>query len=322
MEALLEIRDLIIKEDEFIITSHMRPDGDSIATQIALALALKKLERKVLILNKDEVPYMYSFLPGVELIQKADEIPDYPKSVFYIECSDFDRPGLKINDNNHFIINIDHHITNTMFGDINWIDAKAPAAGAMIYDFIKLMNIELTKDIASNIFAAIASDTGGFRYNLYERTFYLCQEMVKAGIKAEEIIKNLYGGYPASRIRLLAEVLKTINFDANGKVVWIKLTKEMLQKVGADSVDCEGFIDYVLFIEGVEMALFFKQVEDNKVRVSLRSAGNIDVSPIARQFGGGGHKYASACTLPWELDVAINSFITSLKEFYKKELDL
>jgi phosphoesterase RecJ-like protein len=265
---------------------------------------------------------MYSFLPGVELIQKADEIPDYPKSVFYIECSDFDRPGLKINDNNHFIINIDHHITNTMFGDINWIDAKAPAAGAMIYDFIKLMNIELTKDIASNIFAAIASDTGGFRYNLYERTFYLCQEMVKAGIKAEEIIKNLYGGYPASRIRLLAEVLKTINFDANGKVVWIKLTKEMLQKVGADSVDCEGFIDYVLFIEGVEMALFFKQVEDNKVRVSLRSAGNIDVSPIARQFGGGGHKYASACTLPWELDVAINSFITSLKEFYKKELDL
>jgi len=322
MEALLEIRDLIIKEEEFIITSHMRPDGDSIATQIALALALKKLERKVLILNKDEVPYMYSFLPGVELIQKADEIPDYPKSVFYIECSDFDRPGLKINDNNHFIINIDHHITNTMFGDINWIDAKAPAAGAMIYDFIKLMNIELTKDIASNIFAAIASDTGGFRYNLYERTFYLCQEMVKAGIKAEEIIKNLYGGYPASRIRLLAEVLKTINFDANGKVVWIKLTKEMLQKVGADSVDCEGFIDYVLFIEGVEMALFFKQVEDNKVRVSLRSAGNIDVSPIARQFGGGGHKYASACTLPWELDVAINSFITSLKEFYKKELDL
>ncbi len=320
-EALLKIKDIIDNENEFIITSHVRPDGDSIATQAALALALKQINKNVIILNKDEVPYLYRFLPGTELIKTSLEIPHEPRIVFYIECSDFDRPELIIDDC-HYIVNIDHHITNTMYGDLNWIDPKAPAAGAMIYDFIKLMNIELTPEIATNIFAAIASDTGGFRYNLYERTFFLCQEMVRSGIKAEDITRNLFGGYPASRIKLLAEVLKTINFDANGKVVWIKLTNDMLINTNANPSDCEGFIDYVLFIEGVEVALFFKQINNNKVRVSLRSAGNFDVSPIARKFGGGGHKYASACTLSFEIDKAIEKFVDSLKNFYKKELNL
>lgn len=321
MEALLAIKELVEREDEFIITSHIRPDGDSIATQIAFALALKQLNKKVFIINKEEVPYMYKFLPGVELIMKGTEIQVSPRSIFYIECSDVDRPELKIN-GEHFIINIDHHITNTMFGDINWIDAKAPAAGAMIYDFIKLMKVELTVDIAANIFAAIASDTGGFRYNLYERTFFLCEEMARAGIRAEDITKNLFGGYPASRVKLLAEVLKTINFEAKGKVVWIELTKDMLVKTNATVADSEGFIDYVLFINGVEMALFFKQMDGSNVRVSLRSAGNFDVSPIARMFGGGGHKYASACTLPWDMEKAIKTFLQRLIEYYKKELNL
>jgi len=318
-KALEEIKKVIERENEFIITSHVRPDGDSIATQIALYFTLKQLNKEVKIINKDEVPYLYKFLPGSDLIIRADKMPKEPKIVFYIECSDKDRPELEV-EGNHFIINIDHHITNTMYGDINWIDPKAPAVGAMIYDFIKALNIKPTKEIAENIFAAIAADTGGFRYNLYERTFYLCQEMIQTGINAESIMRFLFCNYPVSRMKLLAEVLSSLGFDADGKIVWIILTNDMLNKAGASIVDSEGFIDYVLFIKGVEMALFFKDSEDNKVRVSIRSNGKIDVSPIARKFGGGGHRFASACTLYGELNEVIRNFIESIKEYYKNEL--
>ncbi|OGF61828.1 MAG: hypothetical protein A2Y62_20650 [Candidatus Fischerbacteria bacterium RBG_13_37_8] len=319
VDALLSIKELVEKENEFIITSHIRPDGDSVATQIALSIALQRIGKKVTILNKDKVPYLYKFLPGTELILHAHEIPPSPRIVFYVECSDADRPELHVN-GEHFIVNIDHHITNTMYGDINWIDPYSPAAGAMVYDFLKIMNIELTRDIATNIFAAIAADTGGFRYNLYEKTFFLCQEMVRSGIKAEDITKNLFGSYPASRMKLLGEVLKSMTFEAGGKVVWIMVTNDMMINTQASPVDCEGFIDYVLFIDGVEMALFFKQSDNKRTRVSLRSTGNIDVSPIARKFGGGGHKYAAACTLLEDMNSSIKMFVESLKDYYKKEL--
>lgn len=318
-KALKEIKEIINKEKEFIITSHVRPDGDSIATQIALCLALQQIGKDVKIINKDEVPYLYRFLPGSNLIIRADKMPEKPRIVFYIECSDKERPELEI-EGNHFIINIDHHITNTMYGDLNWIDPKAPAVGAMIYDFIKALNINLTKEIAENIFAAIAADTGGFRYNLYERTFNLCQEMIKAGVNAENIMRYLFCNYPATRMKLLAEVLSSLGFEANGKIVWIVLTNEMINKAGASVLDSEGFIDYVLFIQGVEMALFFKQGEDNNVRVSIRSSGKIDVSPIARKFGGGGHRFASACTLYGKMDSVIKNFVESVKNFYKQQL--
>jgi phosphoesterase RecJ-like protein len=318
-EALEQLKKIVEQENEFIITSHVRPDGDSIATQIALAYALKQLNKKVTIINKDPVPMLYKFLPGTDMITTSKEIPEQPRVVFYIECSDEERPELKIL-GKHFIVNIDHHITNTMYGDLNWINSSSPAAGAMIYDFLQIMNITLTKEIAENIYAAIAADTGGFRYNLSANTFCLCQEMIKTGIKAETANKNLFGNYPATRVKLLAEVLATLQFDAKGKVVWIVLTDEMLTKTGAAPIDAEGFIDCILFIEGVEMELFFKQIGNSGVRVSLRSSGNIDVSPIAREYGGGGHKYASACSLPGTMGDAIIQFLQRLKQFYEKEL--
>lgn len=318
-EALRQLIKIVEEENDFIITSHVRPDGDSIATQVALGYALKQINKKIQIINKDPVPPLYRFLPGTDMILTGKEIPEFPRIVFYIECSDNDRPEL-IMHGKHFIINIDHHVTNTMYGDLNWINPASPAAGAMIYDLITAMNIMLSKEIAENIFAAIAADTGGFRYNLSENTFFLCQEMIKAGIKAENITKNLFGNYPAARVKLLAAVLAGLQFDAEGKVVWIVLTNEMLAKTGATAIDAEGFIDCVLFVEGVEMALFFKQTENGKVRVSLRSSGNIDVSPIAKEYGGGGHKYASACSLPGTMESAIAHFLAKLKQFYKKEL--
>jgi phosphoesterase RecJ-like protein len=294
---LSQVVELIENKDRFAITSHIRPDGDSLGSSLGLFWLLRALDKDVEVIMRDLAPHSYQKLPGADSIRVTPAVDRTYDGVFVIECSDIGRPGL-IDLEKQFVVNIDHHSTTELFGTVNWIDSTASAVGEMIYNLCKATGVRVTKEIAECVYTALLTDTGSFHYsNTTERTFKIASELVRTGVKPAKSAEAIFGSYHWSKIELLSQVLATAKRDETGQVAWMRLTAAMQEQTKASDEDADGFVNYPLAVGEVEAAALFKECSPGVYRTSLRSKGDVNVAKIAELFGGGGHRNAAGCTL-------------------------
>jgi phosphoesterase RecJ-like protein len=299
---LSQVVELIESKRRFAITSHVRPDGDSLGSSLGLYWLLLALEKDAEVIMRDPVPHSYQQLPGANDVRVTPSVDRAYDAVFVIECSDISRPGL-IDLEKQFVVNIDHHSTTALFGAINWIDSTASAVGEMIYNLCKATGVRVTKEMAECVYTALITDTGSFHYsNTTERTFKVASELVRTGVKPAKAAECVFASYPWSRIQLMGAVLSTAKRDASGRVACMRQTLEMQKSAAASDEDADGFVNYPLTVGEVEAVPLLKECTPGVYRTSLRSKGDVNVARVAEMFGGGGHRNAAGCTLKgtWE----------------------
>jgi len=295
------ILEAVRKNRTFCIAGHIRPDGDCVGSQLGLALALQNEGKKVVCWNEDSVPQKYKFLNDKELFQKPKRGLKFD-CVIATDCASFERLGKVVPCISHrkILINIDHHESNTRYGDINWISAREPSCGELIYRLLKVARWPITKPIADCLFTAVSTDTGSFQYpTTRPGTFHVGAELVTRGANLAKICDEVYQSYPLSRARLLKHVYSRFRLTHNNRIAWFWLKKIDLARTGAESDDTEGLIDHIRDIEPVIVACVFEEIEPELTRISLRSKSNkVNVSDVAEQFGGGGHSAAAGARIP------------------------
>jgi bifunctional oligoribonuclease and PAP phosphatase NrnA len=287
----------IRSKHRFVLSSHARPDGDSIGSQLAMAYALRALGKTVTIVNKDAAPDPIMAFPGVDAIVIADRVSGDFDAAMIMECGDLNRTGVAGLDR-FFLINIDHHPGNTEYGQINWFDPSAAACGEMVFDLIRALGVPLSLEIATHVYLAILTDTGSFHYSgISPRTFAICKETLEAGVDAVQVARNVYDSNNMGRLKLFGAVLSAMQIDRTGRIAIVYVDHAMAQAAGGSYEDTEGLVNLPLTVKEIEAVVFFKQEKDNEYRVSLRSKGAIDIGAVAKEFGGGGHKNAAGCTV-------------------------
>jgi len=310
---LSQVVELIENKNRFAITSHIRPDGDSLGSSLGLFWLLRALGKDVEVIMRDSAPPAYQKLPGADIVRVTPAVDRAYDGVFVIECSDIDRPGL-IDLDKQFVVNIDHHSTTELFGTVNWIDSTASAVGEMIYNLCKATGVRVTKEIADCVYTALLTDTGSFHYsNTTERTFKIASELVRIGVKPAKSAEAIFGSYQWSKIELLSQVLSTAKRDESGRVAWMRQTMEMQERTNASDEDADGFVNYPLAVGEVVVTALFKESGPGVYRTSLRSKGDVNVAKIAEQFGGGGHRNAAGCTLKGDWDEIEQQLVPMLR---------
>jgi phosphoesterase RecJ-like protein len=302
-----EIAEVLRRSERFVVLSHVRPDGDALGSQIAMGLALQKLGKQVKVWNEEGLLEKFSFLPGGELVTFPPNEPEDFDVVLALDTATRQRLGdkcLAAVGNAKIWINIDHHPSNPRYGDLVHIDPIAPASGQILFELLQSQGLPLDEAIAENLFAAISTDTGSFQYpNTTARTFEIAADVLRCGIKVGELSQKLYESYPRRRIELLRVLLDRMRFDADGKVASFSLPIATANELGVIPEDNEGLIDHLRAIQGVIIAIFFEELEDGKVRVSMRSKDErADVCEICVRFKGGGHKLAAGARVPGTLE--------------------
>ena len=308
-----EIIQFIKDHDRFVITSHARPDGDAIGSELGLGLILEKLGKTAHIFNADPHPRPYQSLPGIERIQVTHKVEGSYDGLFVLECNDLKRPNLQGLDP-YFVISIDHHPKTEPFGDINWLDDSAAAVGEMIYELAQALQVQLTQEIATNLYVAIFTDTGSFQYsNTRARTFVITGDLVHHGASPSAIAQAVYMTRPYARLQILGMLLNTLQVHSS-RIASITLTQDMLEKTGASANDMEGIVDYPLSMEGIDLAAFFREEAKGHYRVSLRSKNHYDVSTVAEHFGGGGHKNAAGLAVEGSFQEVVGKVVLELEK--------
>jgi phosphoesterase RecJ-like protein len=283
------------------VLSHVRPDGDALGSQLALALSLQQLGKQVHVWNEEGMLEKYAFLPRAELMTKPPSRAQDVDLAIALDTAIQNRlgTGTEAIRSAKVWINIDHHASNPGYGDLVYIDPVAPATGQILYELIKSEKLPLDQDIAENLFVAISTDTGSFQYpNTTARTFEIAAELIRVGLNVGAISQQIYENYPRRRLELLRELLRTMRFDADGRVASFGLDLKTAAALGVIPEDNEGLIDHLRAIRGVMVAVFFEELPEGKVRVSMRSKSTeVDVCAICEKFGGGGHKLAAGARI-------------------------
>jgi phosphoesterase RecJ-like protein len=307
----VRIADELRRRQRIVLTSHARPDGDSIGSQLALAYALRSLGKAVHLVNYDAAPPHYFEYPGVSDIQIAERVEgDYDAAVV-MECGDLSRTGVS-GFEKYFIINIDHHIGNSMYGAINWYDESAAACGELVFEVIEALGVPLSLEIATHIYLAILTDTGSFHHShITARTFEICRRTVEAGVEPAAMARSVFDSNSFGKLKLIGALLDSMQLEAGGRVAVLYLDDEMLKSAGSTANDTEGLINLPLTAREIQAVVFFK-VMDGQVRVSLRSKGAVDVREIAKTFGGGGHRNAAGFTADGDYQTARPAIVERL----------
>lgn len=302
----------IRQRQEFLLTSHARPDGDAVGSLLALAGILHKLGKRAEVVMSDPVPVIYKPLPYVDTIIHSSQVNGQYEAAILLECDSVQRTRLQGLEK-YFLISIDHHVTGKRFANVNWIDPAASACAEMVFCLAKSVGVHITPEIATCLYTAVLTDTGSFSYsNTNAHTFELARELVELGADPVRAAQNVYFSSPTSKMRLLGAALSSLHRD--GVITWMTVTREDMERAGALEEDCEGLVNYALGIAGVEVAVFFRETADHRVRVSLRSKGAVDVSVIAAGFGGGGHQCASGFALDGLLPAATDRVLQALRD--------
>jgi len=301
-----------------LLTCHRNPDGDAIGSELALAELAAEFGIESVIVNHDPAPISLSKLPGVETVVVADALPtDFPDGfdlVITVECPELERAGFAGLDQAP-ILNIDHHLANPAYGEVNYLDEEAPAVGEMVWSMFKVAGVEPSINTAINTYVALTTDTGDFRYsNARPRAFRAAAEMVERGADPPTISQWVHDGQTKASVRLLGEALKTLRFGCDGRLASLAVDDAAFERSGADSTDTDEIINIPRAIAGVEAVVFCKQWEPGLVKVSLRSRGHVDVRSVAASFGGGGHTNAAGCALQTDLETARERLEASLTE--------
>jgi phosphoesterase RecJ-like protein len=311
------IIDIINSNKTFLIASHIRLDGDALGSELALYHALRDMGKNVSIYNRDATPELYTFLPGSdEIIHRLDSVNDFD-AAFLLDCSDIERVGEEAGliESLQTVINIDHHISNDYFSEISLVDVDASSTGEILYRILEKLGVIITKDIAVNLYTAVLTDTGAFRYsNTGRGTFAVAAKLVEAGADPRGIAERIYETKPIAQIRLLGEALKTLEIEEHTETGSIVISQHMLRDTGALPEYTEGFVDIIRSISDIEVAVLFHEMSEHYYKVSLRSKGKADVEKIARAFGGGGHINASACRMSGDLETVKKTLLDRIRE--------
>ncbi|MBW2488911.1 MAG: DHH family phosphoesterase [Deltaproteobacteria bacterium] len=314
-----------IKDSQHIlIASHAEPDGDSVGSLVAMGLALAKLDKKMTMHTPSPIPAVYRFLPGTGRIVRQIKNADIYDLALVLDCGDLTRIGETSAEISKIpiLINIDHHVSNTGFGHIQFIDTSACATAEIVYRLINALEIPFDKAIATSIYTGILTDTGSFRFsNTNQAAFAISQAMTDAGVEPHNVAQRVFGTYSLGRIKLLNMALNSIEISDNGKLSMMTVTRSMLNTTGTNTEDLDGMINYARRIEDVKVAALIHEIKNgagkfanmNRYHVSLRSDSSVDVAEIAGKFGGGGHASAAGFQIESTL-VALKSKIIELAE--------
>lgn len=291
----------IHKSRTFCVVGHVRPDGDCIGSQLGLTLALQNEGKKVICWNEDGVPAKLAFLDPDNLVQRPRRGMEFD-CVIATDAASFERLG-KVGaciGQRKLFINIDHHASNTRYGDINWVSPREASSGEIIFRFLKAANWPITQEIADCLFTAVSTDTGSFQYpNTRPSTYNVAGELVKRGANLAKICDEVYQSYPLSRVRLLKHVYNHFQLTHDNQIAYFWLKKSDFTRTGAGPDDSEGLIDHIRAIEPVVIACLFEEMGPELTRISLRSKSEkVNVNEIAAQFGGGGHRAAAGARIP------------------------
>ncbi|MBO8137047.1 MAG: bifunctional oligoribonuclease/PAP phosphatase NrnA [Desulfotomaculum sp.] len=323
MNDLKDVAWELYDAESIIISGHVMPDGDSIGSTLGLGLALEKIGKKITFTSPHPIPEIYKFLPGAERIHHG--LPDGVYDTFVVlDCSVPDRLGdevVSLLDRDIKVINIDHHQVEKPFAHVSYIDSKAASTGEIIFDLLKNMRINLDVDIATNLYTAIVTDTGSFKYEgTAPGTHRKAAALLEYGVNGARISKMLFDEKPIEVFKVLENALPTLNVSECGKVAWINFDWEARQKTGAKDEHTEELVDYPRRIKGVEVALLFRELSPGVVKVSMRSNYYVDVSRVASEFGGGGHKRASGCVLKGDISEVQKQVISAALEAVKRRV--
>lgn len=287
----------IIESRRIVITSHLRPDGDSICTSLALYFMGEFLGKQMAIINKDKTPFPFKHFPDSEKI-KIGQIPSQSfDMVILLECANVSRSGQK-NLENYFMVNIDHHYSNDYYADIDWVDPEASAVAEMIYALGEKLKISFSPRIADHLYCGIISDTGSFQFsNTKAKSFETCYKLINHGADHIGVSERMFNNNPPEKIKLLGQVLSTLQMNDKGNIAIITMFKKYLDSLNLKEIDTEDITTLARSIKGVEMVLFFKEIKKDSFRVSLRSKGAANAAFIAEYFEGGGHLHAAGFTI-------------------------
>jgi bifunctional oligoribonuclease and PAP phosphatase NrnA len=301
----------------FLITAHIRLDGDALGSELALYLMLKDMGKKAVIYNQDPTPERYRFLTGAEaIVHELGDIGQYDVG-FVLDCSDLQRVGKEAARIGKIktLINIDHHVSNSGFCDLSMLDGQASSTGELIYRLMREMQYKMTKDICTNLYAAIITDTGGFRYSsTHSDTLHTAGDLVENGADPQWISENIYENDSPVRLRLLAKVLENMSLDLENEIGSLSVTQEALRQTGATLDHTEGFIDIPRTVKGINISILYTELNNKFFKVSFRSKGQINVEKIAGKFGGGGHVNAAACRIEGDIEEVKALIFGAVKE--------
>jgi bifunctional oligoribonuclease and PAP phosphatase NrnA len=312
--SISALLDLIRERNSFIITSHVRPDGDAIGSSLGLMHLLEGMGKQASVVFVDPIPPNFRWLPGVDRVSTHFTAAD---AIIFLECDSIERSSI---DRLEFdaarpalTINIDHHRSGREFADFNWIDPETAAVGAMVYDLAVAAGVTITLSMADCLYAAILTDTGSFNYpGTDASTFAMAERLIQSGASAAHIAHAIYSCNPVSKVRLLGIALSHLQID--GAVSWSHVLLADMESVGASVEDCEGVASHLIGIAGIEAAVFLRELPgQNQFRLSLRSRRSVDVASIAEHFGGGGHQNASGCTIDGSLAEVTQRIVGQLR---------
>ena len=286
----------------FVVTSHARPDGDAIGSAVAMACALRDLGKEVRVVSRDAPPPPLLAFPGVADIEVTARVDDPGDAVIVMECGDLARTGIDGLERG-FVVNIDHHPGNAMYGALNWFDLSAAACGEMVFDLVGALGVPLSRDIATHVYVAILTDTGSFHYShITPRTFEIARLCMEAGVSPPAVARAVFDSNSLGRLKLFGAVLNRMQLDATGRIATLCVGDGILRETGATYDDTDGLINQPLTVKDILAVAFFKEQGAGDWRVSLRSKGDVDINAVAKEFGGGGHKNASGCSASGSFD--------------------
>jgi len=310
---LRAIVEAIKSRQRFLVSSHARPDGDAIGSELAMVYALRALGKEARAVNADPAPAPLGPFPGVADIEIANEATGEFDAAIVMECGDLARTGVEGLER-YFLINIDHHPGNSAYGQINWFDSSAAACGEMVFDIVRALGVPFTLEIATHIYLAILTDTGSFHFSaISPRTFDICREALEAGVDPVHVARTVYDSKTMGQLKLQGVLLDRMQIDASGRIAIVYLDHEMARAAGGTYEDTDGVINLPLTVKEILAVVFFKHVEGDSYRVSMRSKGDIDIGAIAKEFGGGGHKNAAGCTVVGAVDALQKVFLAKIE---------
>ncbi|WP_322922770.1 bifunctional oligoribonuclease/PAP phosphatase NrnA [Paenibacillus campi] len=318
-QALLDAKAFIEEHDNFLVVSHIQPDGDAVSSTVAVGWLLSCLGKQFTLVNEGPIPKRMSYLTlsGDIINMVEDGGKRQYEYVICVDCADFKRVGL-VKDwmsETAAILNIDHHPTNDRYGAVNVVKDDAAATAEVLYDWINRFDVNWTCAAAEAIYTGLLTDTGGFRYSSTSpKVMEISSRLLELGVNGPELAETLLEEVTLPQVKVLALALSTLELEAAGKIAHVYVTPQHMMQTAAENEDLEGIVNYPRNIQGVEVGIFFKVIDDNAVKASLRSAGRIDVAAVAQHFGGGGHIKAAGCRLEGSLADVKQQVVSYIKE--------
>ncbi|MDF9841337.1 MULTISPECIES: bifunctional oligoribonuclease/PAP phosphatase NrnA [unclassified Paenibacillus] len=309
-QSLQQTREFLLEHDDYLVVSHVQPDGDAVSSTLAVGWLLSCLGKKYTMLNEGPIPKRMEYLwHAGEIVNLADgELPRQYSNIICVDCADFQRVGLtqRYFASDARIVNIDHHPTNNGYGLVTLIKPDAAATAEILFDLLKTFQVEWDLDIATAIYTGLLTDTGGFRYtNTSPKVMAAVSELLALGVNGPELAENLLEEMTLAQVKVLNRALNTLQLSPEGDIAWLYVTPQDMIDCGAANEDLEGIVNYPRNIRGVEVGILFKVINEHAVKASLRSAGKVDVAALAQVFGGGGHTRAAGARIDGTLDEAV-----------------